>query len=223
MNVRFMGRSSCRRLSPGCRAMTAPGQRADARGAHRRPMLTEHLTRKRIISFAVSAVLVVAVFWFVLPQVADFSKVKGEIAAMTWTELAVLGALAAWNLVTYWMVIVAATPGLTYGQAMVVTEASTAVANTIPGGSAIAVGLTYRMLGSWGFSKSRSTVSLVVSGLWNNFIKLGMPVFALALLAFSGDAGGSRIVAGAIGIGALVAAVALFAFILHSEAAAVRT
>jgi uncharacterized membrane protein YbhN (UPF0104 family) len=96
------------------------------------------------------------------------------------------------------------------------------VANTIPGGSAIAVGLTYRMLGSWGFSKSRSTVSLVVSGIWNNFVKLGMPVLALALLAFSGNAGGSRIVAGAIGIGALVAAVALFAFILHSEATAVR-
>src|SRR5262245_4517973 len=138
-----------------------------------------HFTKKRLISIGVSAVLLGAIFWFVLPQVADFSKVKDEVAAMTGMELAVLAALAVWNLVTYWMVMVASTPGLTYPQAIVATEASTAVANTVPGGSAIAVGLTYRMLGSWGFSKSRSTVSLVVSGIWNNFVKLGMPVLAL--------------------------------------------
>src|SRR5205085_7424610 len=115
-----------------------------------------------------------------------------------------------------------ATPGLTYRQAMVLTESSTAVANTIPMGSAISMALTYSMLGSWGFSKSRSTVSLVVSGIWNNFVKLGMPVLALALLAFQGQASGSRIVAGAVGIAALVAAVVIFAYILHSETYAER-
>src|SRR4051794_9539060 len=172
---------------------------------------------RRMVSVAVSVVLIVAIFWFVLPQVADFSKVRSEIGAMTWMELGILALVAGWNLVTYWLVTVAATPGLTYGQAMVMTESSTAVANTIPGGSAVAVGLTYSMLGSWGFSKSRSTVSLVVSGIWNNFVKLGMPVLALALLAFQGQASGSRIVAGLVGIAAVVAAVTLFALILHSE------
>jgi uncharacterized protein (TIRG00374 family) len=170
----------------------------------------------------ISLVLVVAIFWFVLPQVADFSKVWAEIRAMTGMELAILALFAAWNLVTYWLVIVTATPGLTYPQAMVLTESSTAVANTLPGGSAIAVGLTYAMLGSWGFSKSRSTVSLVVSGIWNNFIKLGMPILALALLAFQGKASGSRVVAGVVGIGALVAAVSVFALMLHSEEFAAR-
>ncbi len=157
-----------------------------------------------MVSVGVSVALIVAIFWFVIPQFADFSKVWAEISAMTMIELAILAALAAWNLVTYWLVTVAATPGLNYRQAMVLTESSTAVANTIPMGSAITVGLTYSMLGSWGFSKSRSTVSLVVSGIWNNFVKLGMPVLALALLAFYGEASGSRIVAGAIGIAALV-------------------
>ncbi len=179
-------------------------------------------TWKKAARLSISVVLVVAIFWFVLPQVADFSKVWAEIRAMTALELGILAVVAAWNLVTYWMVIVAATPGLTYRQAMVVTESSTAVANTIPGGSAIAVGLTYSMLGSWGFSKSRSTVSLVVSGIWNNFVKLGMPILALALLAFQGNAGTSRLAAGVIGISALVAAVAVFAVILHDEHVAFR-
>jgi uncharacterized protein (TIRG00374 family) len=60
-------------------------------------------------------------------------------------------------------------------------------------------------------------VSLLVSGLWNNFVKLGMPVLALALLAFQGNANESGIVAGVFGIGALVVAVVVFALILRSE------
>lgn len=172
---------------------------------------------KKAARFGVSLVLVVGIFWFVLPQVADVSAVWREIREMTGLELLLLSLVAAWNLVTYWVVMVAATPGLTYRQAMVLTESTTAVSNTLPGGSAVAVGLTYAMLGSWGFSKSRSTVSLLVSGIWNTFVKLGMPVLALALLAFQGKASGSRIAAGLLGIGALVVSVVVFALILRSE------
>jgi uncharacterized protein (TIRG00374 family) len=162
-------------------------------------------------------VLLAAIFYFVVPDLPDFSTVWGNVTAMTGMELGILAVVAGWNLVTYWLVMVAATPGLTYRQAMVATQSSTAVANTLPGGSAISVGLTYAMFGSWGFSKSRTTVSLVVAGIWNNFVKLGMPVLALALLAFSGEATGSRVLAGSVGIAALVASVAVFAYILHSE------
>jgi putative heme transporter len=175
------------------------------------------VTTKRVASAGVSVVLLAAIFYFVVPDLPDFSTVWGHVTAMSSMELGILAVVAGWNLVTYWLVMVAATPGLKYRQAMVATQSSTAVANTLPGGSAISVGLTYAMFGSWGFSKSRTTVSLVVAGIWNNFVKLGMPVLALALLAFSGEASGSRVIAGSIGIGALVAAVAIFAFILHSE------
>jgi uncharacterized protein (TIRG00374 family) len=59
------------------------------------------------------------------------------------------------------------------------------VANSVPAGGAIALGLTYTMLSSWGFSKSRATVSIVGTGIWNNFVKLGtqtLAVFAFARL-----------------------------------------
>ena len=75
------------------------------------------------------------------------------------------------------------------------TQSTTAVANTVPAGGAIAVGLTYTMLSSWGFSKSRSTLSILVTGIWNNFVKLGTPILALALLALQGQPGGGRLVA----------------------------
>jgi putative heme transporter len=105
---------------------------------------------------------------------------------------------------------------------MVMTQATTAVANTVPGGSAIGIGMTYGMLGSWGFSRSRTTTAVLVSGVWNSFIKLGMPVLALALVALQGGATGGRVVAALLGIAGLVAAVVVFALMLRSEEVARR-
>jgi uncharacterized protein (TIRG00374 family) len=170
----------------------------------------------------VSLALAGAIFAYVLGSAADFSEVSAAISSMTGLELATLGLVALWNLATYWMVVVASTPGLTYPQAAVLVESTTAVANSVPGGSAVAVGLTYGMLGSWGFSRSRSTLSVIVSGLWNNFAKLGLPVLALALLAMQGDVNGPRVTAGLFGIAALVGSITTFALILRRESFARR-
>jgi uncharacterized protein (TIRG00374 family) len=77
--------------------------------------------------------------------------------------------------------------------------------------------MTYSMLGSWGFSRSRSTTAVLVSGVWNSFIKLAMPVLALALVALQGGRTGGRVIAALLGIAGLVAAVVVFALLLRSE------
>ena len=106
-----------------------------------------------------------------------------------------------WNLATYQFVMVATMPGLTLRQATVSTQTTTAVSNTVLGGAAISLGLTYAMNSSWGFSRSRTSVTLLVSGLWNNFAKLGLPVFALALLALLGaHRPPGRLIAGLLGV-----------------------
>jgi len=169
----------------------------------------------------ISVVLVGAIFYYLLRGI-DLGQVRAEITAMTWLELVTLGALAAWNLATYAFVWQSVTPGLSFTRATVMTQSTTAVANTVPGGSAIGVAMTYSMLGSWGFSRSKTTVAVLVSGVWNSFIKLGMPVLALALLALQGNAGGGRVAAAAAGIGGLAAAVVVFALMLRSEQAARR-
>ena len=46
--------------------------------------------------------------------------------------------------------------------------------------------MTVAMLTSWGFTIGAITRSALVSGIWNNFVKMGMPVVALALLALEG-------------------------------------
>src|SRR5690242_21854464 len=90
--------------------------------------------RRRILQGLLSFALAALVLIFVLPQVADLSEVWDAIQAMTNLEIAVLIAFAIWNLATYWILIVLATPGLTYPQAIVVAESTTAVANTVPAG-----------------------------------------------------------------------------------------
>ncbi len=176
--------------------------------------------RRQAVQAVLSLAVVAAIFVGVLPNVADLSDVRREIAAMTAVELCSLLVVAAWNLLTYLFVWVACLPGLSYGQAMVVTQSTTAVANTVPAGSAVSIGLGYTMFSSWGFKRSAITLALLVSGIWNNFVKLGLPVLALALLAVAGETSGGRILAAALGIAALLGAVTVFALMLRTDAAA---
>jgi putative heme transporter len=181
------------------------------------PPAVSHRSRTRpVIQGVLSLVLVVAIFYF-LRKKFDPAQTWAAITTMTWLELAILGPLAVWNLCTYAFVWMAVTPGLGFWRAMVMTQATTAVANTVPAGSAIGIGMTYGMLGSWGYSRSRSTTAVLVSGVWNSFIKLGLPVLALALVALQGSATGRRVIAAVVGIAGLVAAIVVFALMLHSQ------
>jgi uncharacterized membrane protein YbhN (UPF0104 family) len=142
------------------------------------------VSRRQVLGSLLSFVLVAAVIFWFLPQFTSLGDVWASIRSMTWLELTLLGVAALWNLISYQFVMVATMPGQTLRQAFVSTETTTAVSNTVVGGAAISLGLTYAMNSSWGFSRSRTSVSLLLSGLWNNFAKLGLPVLALVLLTF---------------------------------------
>jgi putative heme transporter len=173
-------------------------------------------TAKTVLRMALSLILIVAIFYYLLKDIS-LADVWAAITAMTWTELVILAAVALWNLITYVFVWMAVTPGLSAGRAMIMTQATTAITNTVPAGSAIGVGMTYAMLGSWGFSRSRTTIAVLVSGVWNAFAKLGLPVLALALVALQGNASATRVTGALLGIAGLVAAIVVFALMLRSE------
>lgn len=172
---------------------------------------------KRVAQAVISLAIVVGIFVGVMPLIADYGEVWATIQAMTWLEVLSLILIGLWNLATYWFVLTAALPGLRLREAAVVNQASTAVANTLPGGGVIGVGVSVAMLTSWGFTIAAITRSALVTGIWNNFVKLGMPVLALALLALEGEVTPARLAAAAVGIAVLVAAVVLFALLLKSE------
>jgi uncharacterized protein (TIRG00374 family) len=172
---------------------------------------------RQVIKGLLSLVLVVGIFYFLFKRI-DFAEVWAEIQAMTWLELSVLLLVALWNLVTYvfvWMTVT--TPRLSFGRGMLMTQSTTAVSNTLPGGAAIGIGMTYSMMGKWGYSRSRVTTAVLVSGVWNSFIKLALPVFALAVVALQGRVSSARVIAAVVGLAGLAAAIVVFALMLHSE------
>ncbi|HEX9123324.1 MAG TPA: YbhN family protein [Actinomycetota bacterium] len=177
---------------------------------------------KRIVQIVVSVALVVGIFAYAIPKLADYSKVWDSITQMTRLEIASLVAATIFNLVTYWWLNMASIPGLGLWQAAVNNQTTTSVANTIPGGGYLAVGLGYAMYRSWGFPGSAIALSVAVTGIWNVFMKLGLPVIALALLAIEGQASGGLVVGASVGVVVLAVAVALFVLVLWKKAFARR-
>jgi uncharacterized membrane protein YbhN (UPF0104 family) len=177
----------------------------------RRPYL------KRAIQLAFSLVIVGGIFVYAIPRIADYSAVMDTIGDLTPIEFATLFAAMLFNLFTYWLANMAALPGLSLPKAAVVTQTTTSVANTLPAGGAIAVGLTFQILHSWGFTAQAITLYIGVTGVWNIFVKLALPVISLALLALTGQVNTALVVASLIGLAVLLVAVALFALALSSE------
>lgn len=172
---------------------------------------------RRILKATLSAGVVAVVFLYVLPRIVDYGEVQEVVGAMTWLELATLALLASWNQVTYVILEVAARPGLSYKQAFTITLTSTAVANTLPGGGALGAGTQTAIYASYGFSRPDTLISMMVTGVWNTWVKLAMPIVALALLAVSGQAGSGFVVAAVAGVGVLLFGLALFWSALSSE------
>jgi uncharacterized protein (TIRG00374 family) len=175
-----------------------------------------------VLRWAISIVVIVVVYFVLLPKIADMSAVWQTLTAMTWLELLTLVLAAAWNLVTYWLLLMVTLPDLSLGKAMIVTEASTAVASILPGGQAVGAAIAYRMYASWGFRPSSIALALVVSGVGDLFAKLAMPVLALLFLSIYGEASATFRTASFIGLAILGAGVAVFVSALSSEASARR-
>jgi uncharacterized membrane protein YbhN (UPF0104 family) len=113
--------------------------------------------------------------------------------------------------------MMAAMPGLKLGQSAVNNQTSTSIANVFPGGGVIAVGIAYAMFRSWGFAGSEIALLISTTGIWNSFMKLGLPVVSLALLAASGQATKALLIPAMVGVVILVASLALFALLLWKK------
>jgi hypothetical protein len=171
---------------------------------------------KRIVGYVISLVIVVGIFWWAIPKFADYRDVWAAIKTLTPIETWSLVAATIFNLVSYWWANQAALPGLGIGKAAVLTQTTTSVANTLPAGGAIAVGLTYSILDSWGFSGTSVALYVGVTGIWNIFTKLALPMLALVFLALSGHLTTTYILAAILGVVVLSVAVGLFAALFRA-------
>jgi uncharacterized membrane protein YbhN (UPF0104 family) len=136
---------------------------------------------------ALGLAVIIATFVFVLPRIADYRDVWGVVKALSWPQIGVLVAVTALNLATFAPPWQAALPGLSYRNAFVLSMSSSASTYLAPGGPAVGVALSYGMLRSWGFRRQDVTLAVALTGTWNQFVMLGLPSVALALLTLVGE------------------------------------
>jgi uncharacterized membrane protein YbhN (UPF0104 family) len=172
---------------------------------------------KRILSVVLSIAIVLAIFLLAIPKFADYGAVWDSIRTLTPLELWSLVAAMVFNLFTYWWANMAALPGLRLWPAAVLTQTTTSIANTLPGGGAIAVGMTYTILRSWGFRGSDTALYVGTTGIWNIFTKLALPVISVAFLVVSGHSSTTYVTAAVLGVGVLAVAVGCLAAVFSSE------
>jgi len=177
-------------------------------------------TWKTVASAVVGLVIVVGVFVYAIPKFANYSEIWAAMRTLTPLEFWSLFGAMVFNLFTYWLANQAALPGLRLGQSAVLTQTTTTVANSLPAGGAIAVGLTYSILNSWGFLGTDVALYVGVTGIWNIFTKLALPVISLLLLVITGAFKPALVTATVIGVIALLLALVLLTLVFRSESLA---
>jgi uncharacterized membrane protein YbhN (UPF0104 family) len=173
---------------------------------------------RRIVEALVSLSVVVVLFALVIPKItgSTYHGVVHKLHKLSVAEIALLAVVWVIGLLAYAGVLTAAFPGLRRAQGVVLNTATSAVSNVVPFGGAVGVGATYGMCRSWGFNVPSTTLGILVSGIWNVFLKLGLPVLALVLLVVEGRATAGLVGGAIVGLAVLVLAVTLLAMVLSS-------
>jgi uncharacterized protein (TIRG00374 family) len=159
---------------------------------------------------------VVAVFVFVLPQIASYRDVWAAVQELSWQQVAVLSLVTMVNLATFAPPFMAALPGLGFLRALILTQASTASTYLAPGGAAVGTALGYAMLRAWGFGSQASALAVTLTGVWNQLFLLGAPAVGLVLLTLADGTNALLETVALIGLCAFVVAVAAFAAALST-------
>jgi uncharacterized protein (TIRG00374 family) len=197
---------------------TAPEIALDEEGL---PADRPHSVGRRIVSGFLSYGVVVLALWFLFTnmQTGDWTS---AIALITGPMLLVAVVLGVVNLATNWPPIVVTLPGLRVREAAVTNTASAALSNTVPEGGAVATGLNYAMLRSWGFTLGDITSEVLVTGTWSQLTKYVLLAIGLVVVVLQGWAPDGTGWIAAVLVVLVAVAILLLALILRSEAFAAR-
>jgi uncharacterized protein (TIRG00374 family) len=172
--------------------------------------------RRHLLVLGLAVALIVAVFFFVLPRIADYRDVWNVLDRLGWGDASLLAAVTILNVVTFAPPWMAALPGLGFRQALVLTQAATALSIISPAGAAVGMAGSYTLLRSWGFQRGPVGLAVAVTGVWNQFANLVFPIVALALLTTVNESHPALRTTAFVGVVVLVTAIGLFGVALSS-------
>jgi putative heme transporter len=176
----------------------------------------------RIGGVVLGVALVVGIFVGVIPQFASYKQAWMAIARMSpgwWAAIVVAAALslafAVWP-------FQAALPRLPCWPGFMEVQTSTAVSTTVPAGGALALGLTYRMFGSFGFTAVAITSAVATTGIWNLGFKFALPIVAVELAAATGQHTGRVVGVALLGVLAIALSGTVLWLVFRDEDSARR-
>jgi uncharacterized protein (TIRG00374 family) len=184
--------------------------------------LTSKLDKKKsIILGVIGLVVIVLIFWKVIPQVGSYEDAYIALQEMSWYAIAFVVATVILYLFLYGFPFKAATPGLKYWPSQQVNQAAFAISNGVPAGGAFGLAVQYAMLATYRIPGTVATSAITAVGLWSIFVSLGLPVLGIAALAASGGDLQYAWVA-PVGLGILVTVIVVFVLVMRSEPLAIR-
>jgi len=142
----------------------------------------------RLARDGISIALAVALLGWGLPRVAGigWAEIVEPFRGLHPGALAMLALLQLSALIAVTFTITGSLPGITHTKALIVNLAGSLVANTLPFGGAVAIGATYAMCRSWGFSRGAIGISIVLGGVFSTAGKVLLPLVGLAALVLQG-------------------------------------
>jgi putative heme transporter len=172
----------------------------------------------KVVGGAASLVLLVVILFEVVPKFASYSRAWAATTQLSaWWWVAIAGVALVNQISGVWP-YQAALPGLRFWDGFLEVETTGAIANTVPAGGAVAIGMTYKMFSSFGFSAVDASTAIVATGIWNFAAKLGLPVAAVALLAITGHPTARVLDAAVAGVVAMVVAGVALWLLIRSPA-----
>jgi uncharacterized protein (TIRG00374 family) len=171
---------------------------------------------RRILSGVGSYGVVLLIFWFLFQKLSSTGDMGASLSLITAPQVGVILVLGLANLFTNLPPLVITLDGLRLRQAGVTNTASAALSNTVPEGGAIATGLNFAMLRSWGFNLDRITSSFLTTGIWTNLVRYSLLALALLDLATVGGAPVALIAVSVVVAVLVVGAIVLLIVILRS-------
>ncbi|MEN8040658.1 MAG: YbhN family protein [Actinomycetota bacterium] len=177
---------------------------------------------KQAISILLTVAVLIIVFGFVLPQLADYRTILdyiGTISIATWGALALVSLAF---LIAYPIVLTQALRSLRLREAFVDHMAGTAITNSVPSGGAFALPVNYAMYMSWGFTPESISAAMLGAGVWDWLLRIALPVVAVLGIALIGEALGWMWIVSIGGIAAVTVMVVVLRLILGKQEGARR-
>ncbi len=177
---------------------------------------------RRIVGLVISVGLILVIFLGVIPQFANYSDAWDAIQKMSPGWWVALGIATVVNQMSFVWPYQAVLPHLRYRHGFMETQTTSAISNTVPAGGAVAIGMTFKMFGSFGFSPVAISTAVVTTGVWIMSFKLGFPIVAVVLVGVTGQNTAGALGAAVLGVVVIVVLGLLLWLVFRSATTALR-